>query len=134
MEPMLLRDSDQMSMAVSLELRVPLLDHRLVEFVLSLPHKWKCGHPPKRLLIEAFQDILPDQVWNRTKQGFTLPMDDWMRAPLKSFCRHGLESAGKLLDRRFIDCAAKRFEARKLHWTRLWQLVVLGHYTDKQPI
>jgi asparagine synthase (glutamine-hydrolysing) len=68
--PMLLRDTDQMSMAVSLEVRVPFLDSRLVDFVLALPEKWKRGHPPKRLLIGAFADILPAQVWSRPKQGF----------------------------------------------------------------
>jgi asparagine synthase (glutamine-hydrolysing) len=131
MEPMLLRDSDQMSMAVSLELRVPLLDHRLVEFVLSLPEKWKRGRPPKRLLIDSFADILPNEVWNRPKQGFALPMDDWMRGPLQDFCRHGVNAARARLDAHFVDSAVVAFQEKKLHWTRLWQIAVLGHYSEK---
>lgn len=131
MEPMLLRDSDQMSMAVSLELRVPFLDHRLVEFVLSLPEKWKRGRPPKRLLIDSFADILPNEVWNRPKQGFALPMDDWMRGPLREFCRHGVDAARARLDARFVDSAVAAFQEKKLHWTRLWQIAVLGHYSEK---
>jgi asparagine synthase (glutamine-hydrolysing) len=131
MEPMLLRDSDQMSMAVGLELRVPFLDHRLVEFVLALPEQWKRGKPPKRLLIDAFADILPQEVWNRPKQGFALPMDSWMRGPLRDFCREGIELARQQLDRTFLEFAVQGFEKRSLHWTRLWQLVVFGHYSGK---
>jgi asparagine synthase (glutamine-hydrolysing) len=132
MSPMLLRDTDQMSMAVGLEVRVPFLDTRLVDFVLALPEKWKRGRPPKRLLIEAFADILPAQVWNRPKQGFALPMDDWMRGPLNDFCRSGLSAVRKMIKPCWIDSVATKFEKRQLHWTRLWQLVVLGHYAQKK--
>ncbi len=132
MEPMLLRDSDQMSMAVSLELRVPLLDHRLVEYVTALPAKFKTGKPPKRLLIEAFRDILPVEVWRRPKQGFALPMDDWLRGPLKDFAETGIQSAKEILAPAFVQAAADRFDARQLHWTRYWQLAVLGNYSREK--
>jgi asparagine synthase (glutamine-hydrolysing) len=131
MEPMLLRDSDQMAMAVGLELRVPLLDHRLVEFVLGLPAAWKQGRPAKRLLIEAFADILPRECWDRPKQGFVLPMEDWMRGPLADFCRQGLGAVKERLRAGFVERAFAQFQARRLHWTRVWQLVVLGHYLEK---
>ena len=131
MGPMLLRDTDQMSMAVSLEVRVPFLDSRLVDFVLALPEKWKRGRPPKRLLIDAFADILPAQVWNRPKQGFALPMNDWMRGPLNDFCRNGVELARHQLNAEFVDSALEKFKQTKLHWTRLWQIVVLGSYLKK---
>jgi asparagine synthase (glutamine-hydrolysing) len=127
-EPMLLRDSDQMSMAVSLELRVPFFDHRLVEFALSLPGGMKRGAPPKRLLIEAFAEDLPREVWDRPRQGFVLPMDDWMRGPLRDFATSGLEEVKTLLAPPWVDRVRTGFEERRLHWTRLWQLVVLGHY------
>lgn len=131
-EPMLLRDSDQMSMAVSLELRVPFFDHRLVEFALGLPERWKRGLPPKRLLIEAFEKDLPNEVWDRPRQGFVLPMDDWMRKTLRDFSWDGLESAKQRLDAKWVDGVAARFERGELHWTRLWQLVVLGHYMKRK--
>lgn len=131
MSPMLLRDTDQMSMAVSLEVRVPFLDTRLVDFVLALPEKWKRGRPPKRLLVAAFADILPAQVWNRPKQGFALPMDDWMRGPLNDFCLNGLELARHQLNAEFVDSALEKFKEMKLHWTRLWQIIVLGRYLEK---
>jgi asparagine synthase (glutamine-hydrolysing) len=131
MEPMLLRDSDQMSMAVGLELRVPLLDHRLVESVLSLPGAWKRGKPPKRLLVDAFSDVLPRECRKRAKQGFVLPMDEWMRGPLTDFCRQGLEAVKTRLRAGFVDRALDEFQARRLHWTRVWQLVMLGYYLEK---
>ncbi|MFM8983552.1 MAG: asparagine synthase (glutamine-hydrolyzing) [Spartobacteria bacterium] len=130
MEPMLLRDSDQMSMAVSLEIRVPFLDCRLVEYTLNLPGAWKRGRPPKRLLIDAFADLLPSECWNRPKQGFSLPMDTWMRGPLHDFCRQGLSAAAKSLNPAFVERAYHQFKAGKIHWTRVWQIVVLGHYLD----
>ena len=127
MDPMLLRDSDQMSMAVSLELRVPFLDHRLVEFAVSVPERFKRGGV-KRLLVDAFVGDLPREVWDRPRQGFVLPMDEWMRGPLRDFSTEGLESAKRRLDAKWVDGVAARFERGELHWTRLWQLVVLGHY------
>jgi len=128
-EPMLLRDSDQMSMASSLELRVPYFDHRLVEFALALPESMKRGAPPKRLLIEAFADELPQEVWGRPRQGFVLPMDDWMRGPLRDYVQQGLNGAKTMLASRWVDSVGRGFDERRLHWTRLWQLVVLGHYS-----
>src|SRR5260221_92332 len=72
---MVLRDSDQMSMAASLELRVPFLDHELVEFVLSLSARQKRNGKKrvKGLLVEACLDLLPSAVYDRPKMGFTLP-------------------------------------------------------------
>lgn len=130
MRHLLLRDSDQMSMAVSLELRVPFLDHELVEFVLGLPETQKRGKAMKALLVEACRDLLPTSVYQRNKMGFGLPMDAWMRGPLGSFAEDGLREAGPRagLAEEFILELYGRFKERKLHWTRIWSLVVLGHY------
>ena len=79
----LLRDTDAVSMANSLEVRVPLLDHRLVEFVARLPKDAKCRPGvPKALLIEALSDVLPDEVVGQAKRTFTFPWDVWLRGPL----------------------------------------------------
>ena len=97
MRQMLLRDSDQMSMAVSLELRVPFLDSELIEYVLSLPQREKTRYGGvKGLLVEACRDLLPEQVYNRPKMGFALPMDAWMRGPLKQFKLDGLAEVDRL--------------------------------------
>jgi asparagine synthase (glutamine-hydrolysing) len=73
MRRMLLRDSDQMSMAVSLELRVPFLDHELVEYSLGLPAAEKKRYGgTKGLLIEACRDLLPPAVYERRKAGLRI--------------------------------------------------------------
>lgn len=131
MGPMLLRDSDQMSMAVSLELRVPFLDHELVDYVTGLPQKLKKGSGTKPLLVKAFNDILPREVYARKKQGFALPMDHWMRGPLAGFCEEGLNSLEGIVNAEFRASIYKRFQQHALHWTRLWHLVVLGHYLNR---
>jgi asparagine synthase (glutamine-hydrolysing) len=134
MRHLLLRDSDQMSMAVSLELRVPFLDHELVEFVLGLPGSQKrCNRTTKALLIESCRDLLPPSVYQRPKMGFGLPMDHWMRGPLQSFVEDGLREAGPRagLSEDFLKCLYGQFKGRKLHWTRIWSVVVLGHYVRR---
>ena len=130
MRQMLLRDSDQMSMAVSLELRVPFLDHRLVEFSLGLPASEKRRARPKGLLIEAACDLLPPAVYERPKAGFALPMSKWMRGPLASFVAEGLDHlmVEKVLPDNFVVHLRSQFEHDQVHWTRLWSLVVLGHF------
>jgi asparagine synthase (glutamine-hydrolysing) len=130
MDPMLLRDSDQMSMAVGLEIRVPLLDCRVVEYAFMLPGKLKRGKPAKRLLIDAFSDLLPSECWDRPKQGFSLPMEMWLNGPMQDFFRHGLSSASKILNSDFVDEAYQDFKMGKIHWTRVWQISVLGHYCE----
>lgn len=134
MSRMLLRDADQMSMASSVELRVPFLDVDLVELVLGLPAKIKRGYGrPKGLLIEAFKDLLPRNVYDRPKMGFSLPMAEWIRGPLREFVAQGLEglAEARCLEGRFVDSTRARFESGRLHWTRYWGLVVLGHYLSR---
>ena len=137
MRRMLLRDADQMSMAVSLEMRVPFLDHELVEYVLGLPAAEKRrGRGVKSLLVEACRDLLPTSVYDRPKRGFILPMQTWMRGPLAAFVSAGLREsvARELLPARFVDEMAAAFGNDRLHWTRLWSIVVLGHYAQRRQL
>jgi asparagine synthase (glutamine-hydrolysing) len=85
MQNVLLRDSDQMSMAHALELRVPFLDHELVEFVLSLPDAVKYPHTPKQLLVESVPDLLPDYIVKRPKMGFVFPWAHWLKNELHAY-------------------------------------------------
>jgi len=72
-------------MAHSLEVRVPLLDHRLVEQVAPLPgFLKKPGQTPKQLLVDALEGSLPPEIWQRRKQGFVIPYEVWIRGALKS--------------------------------------------------
>jgi hypothetical protein len=130
-EPMLLRDSDVFSMASSLELRVPFLDHRLVELALRMPQAFH--GPAKGLLREACQDLFPAEYLNRPKQGFTLPMRPWMLGPLRGLCLDRLDSlrSSGWLDPLWIDAQWRAFEAEGLRWTRAWNLVVLGEFAAR---
>jgi len=93
MRDMLLRDADVFSMANSLELRVPLLDHRLVEIACSLPGRWKRPDPrPKPLLIDAVGSRLPARVPHRKKRGFTFPWEAWIRGALKEKARASIHA------------------------------------------
>jgi asparagine synthase (glutamine-hydrolysing) len=102
----LLMKQDQMSMAASIESRVPFLDHRLVEFVSRLPDRWKAsGFQTKRILREAMKGILPEVILNRSKMGFPVPFGQWTRGGWNAVSRD------VLLDRRsrergLIDAAA----------------------------
>jgi asparagine synthase (glutamine-hydrolysing) len=137
MRRMLLRDADQMSMAVSLEMRVPFLDHELVEYVLGLPVAAKKRYSGvKGLLVEACRDLLPASVYDRPKAGFVLPMKQWMAGPLAAFVAEGLEEtiSRRLLPELFVNEMRAAFERQRLHWTRLWSLVVLGHYAKRRQL
>jgi asparagine synthase (glutamine-hydrolysing) len=137
MRRMLLRDADQMSMAVSLEMRVPFLDHELVEYVLGLPAAVKKRYPGvKGLLVEACRDLLPASVYARPKAGFVLPMKQWMRGPLESLVEDGLREtvARQLLSEVFVNDLRKAFRRDRLHWTRLWSIAVLGHYAKRREL
>ncbi|MFN2621926.1 MAG: asparagine synthase (glutamine-hydrolyzing) [Chthoniobacterales bacterium] len=134
MRRMLLRDADQMSMAVSLEMRVPFLDHELVEYVLGLPAEIKKRYRGvKGLLVEACRDLLPAAVYERPKAGFVLPMKQWILGPLASFVEEGsLETVSRgLLPESFVNQMREKFRRQQLHWTRLWSIVVLGHYARR---
>jgi asparagine synthase (glutamine-hydrolysing) len=131
-EPMLLRDSDVMSMACGLELRVPFMDHQLVEIALRMPQRFQ--RPGKRLLRQACADLFPSGYLNRPKQGFALPMAAWMRGPLLELCRsrlEGLQQSG-WLDPAWISQQWQAFEAGQLNWPRAWSLVVLGEFAQRE--
>jgi asparagine synthase (glutamine-hydrolysing) len=127
-EPMLLRDADAMSMACGLELRVPFLDHRLVEFVVLTCRRFQ--RPGKFLLRAACSDLFPPGYLNRRKQGFALPMRPWMLGPLQALCHTRLQSlrGSGLLDPLWIDQQWSSFEAGHISWPRAWSLVVLGEF------
>lgn len=77
---------DRASMAVSLEARAPLLDFRLYEFVWSLPESFKIrGGKGKYLLRQMLKNHLPEELFDRPKQGFSIPVDSWLRGPLKDW-------------------------------------------------
>ncbi|HPE99459.1 MAG TPA: asparagine synthase (glutamine-hydrolyzing) [Bacteroidales bacterium] len=79
----MLRKADLMSMATSLEIRSPFLDHRIIDFAFSLPSKWKFDSlSTKKILTDSYRDILPENVINRPKHGFEVPVGKWMNGAL----------------------------------------------------
>jgi asparagine synthase (glutamine-hydrolysing) len=130
----LLRDADAMSMAHSLELRVPFLDHELV--LACLRHGAAARRPwrgYKALLRRAAGGVLPAAVGDGGKRGFVLPMDRWMRGPLRPFVDDGLAAlrASRALPGVDTGALGHRFESRRLPWARLWQMAVLGHWLER---
>jgi asparagine synthase (glutamine-hydrolysing) len=84
----LLLKADKMTMATSVELRVPLLDSRVLEFAASLPQSFKVrGWSTKRLLKAALKDSVPREILNRRKTGFPIPCERWLRTDLRDFVR-----------------------------------------------
>jgi len=132
----LLRDTDAVSMANSLEVRVPLLDHRLVEFVAALPLAAKYrSYQPKALLAEALSDLLPEEVVHQPKRTFTLPWEHWLHGPL------GLRvavSLGEVVDPlklllvpKAVRGAWQNFLVGQTNWARPWALYVLNEWVRR---
>lgn len=121
---------DRMSMAVSLEARVPLLDHHVVEFAMSLPSSVKVrGGTGKWILRRAIEGIVPSTVLTKPKQGFAVPLGQWLRGPLQ----HRLETLTdatspiyQYADRAAVGrVIAEHTTARRNHQGLVWRLLVL---------
>lgn len=107
MQNQLLKDTDSMSMWHGLEVRVPFLDRELIELAYAIhPNvRYDLAHP-KHLLIRAFVDVLPEEIWKRPKQGFVFPFGEWMRNP-------NLLPLAK-------DRLNGKFNGGKIHWSLYW--------------
>jgi asparagine synthase (glutamine-hydrolysing) len=133
----LLRDADFMSMSQGLEVRVPLIDHRLAEAVLRLPGRWKLNGTPKKLLVGALAGSLPDEIVHRPKRGFTLPFEHWMRQELRAEIEAVLAEKrikagplGGLLDAKRVQQVWNDFLRGTISWSRPWSLYVLEQWCE----
>ena len=133
LQNVLLRDADQMGMANSLEIRVPFLDHNLVEYVLSLPNELKYPIYPKKLLIDSTKGWIPDEIIHRKKMGFVLPWEKWMKNELSSFCEESLLNLEdySIFNMSQVNLLWKDFVKGNpyINWLQIWSLVVLGKWT-----
>ncbi len=124
----LLRDTDALSMANSLEVRVPFLDDGFAEWILRLPDEVKGGQP-KGLLIDAMGDLLPASVLGRRKHGFTLPFGRWLAGPMREAVTTRLKEPVPALDGIVSPDAAEQvwhdFLRGRTTWHRAWALNVL---------
>jgi asparagine synthase (glutamine-hydrolysing) len=131
----LLRDSDFMSMAHGLELRVPFLDRALVEACFRIPGDRKLqGDSPKSLLLASLGVELPREIVNRPKRGFTLPLERWLRGEMRPVVEDALLQSN--WDRMSIGASAvrevwNRFLAGETSWSRPWSLFVLKHWCEQ---
>jgi len=118
----LLRDTDQMSMAHSLEVRVPLLDDSVVRVALALPASVRNAHGKRMLAAAAGGTVIP-------KRPFELPMDLWMRGPLSGAVREALLSQdlpfAREIPPRFRRHLWRRFLEGRTHWSRPWSIAVI---------
>jgi asparagine synthase (glutamine-hydrolysing) len=127
----LLMKQDQMSMAASIESRVPFLDDRLVEHVVAMPGDEKLpGWTTKRLLRAAVRDLLPAPILSRRKMGFPVPFGDWLRGPyapiVDEFVLGGRTAARGYFDRDGLrQLVAEHASHRASHGDALWLLINL---------
>ena len=126
----LLRDLDAMSMAHSLEVRVPFVDHELLGEVWPDLGQYPGLMRNKRLLHETLVLALPHAAVNRPKQGFTLPFARWMRGDLAPFVRSGMAFLARSgwIAEGAPDDTWNAWQRGALHWSRPWALGVLGEF------
>nr|MBI3613022.1 asparagine synthase (glutamine-hydrolyzing) [Nitrospirota bacterium] len=126
----ILANTDRMSMAHSLEVRVPFLDHKVMEFCATIPHACKVrGFQKKYLFRKAVAHLLPEQILRKKKQGFVGPMASWLRHDLKEYVRDtlsegALKAHGLFTPRAVTDILDEHFTGRRRHDTLIWALVI----------
>jgi asparagine synthase (glutamine-hydrolysing) len=134
----LLKDTDQMSMAVSLEVREPFFDHELIQYVLGISDQIKDPIYPKKLLVESLGDLLPPEIVHRKKQGFTFPWALWMKNELREFCELRIE---RICQRDFINGMELRKKwngflqgDKTIRWMEIWLFVILEYWLEKNDV
>lgn len=134
----LLRDTDAMSMAHSLEVRVPFVDLSVVDYLLSLPGEWKVnsGGGPKPLLADAMADLLPREFLRRPKMGFTLPFEKWLQGKLRAEVSSVMRDERRLtavgLNAQAAGNVWRQFlqEPGAVGWSRPWAIHVLVKWCE----
>ena len=136
----LLRDSDFMSMAHGLEVRVPFIDHQLARALFAVPGSRKLDpRTPKALLVRALGGQLPDEIVHRPKRGFTLPFEHWLRDALRpvleeSFRKIGDGVLGSLISGSAVRNVWQDFLQGRTSWSRPWSLYVLQCWCEQHSL
>jgi len=122
---------DRMSMAHALEVRAPFLDYRVVEFAARLPSSWKIASGEKKIILKRiFAPLLPKSVFNRPKQGFTVPLENWFRNELRQLTEERLLGEPEMAH--YLEPAVVRrvwdehLSGKADHGTLLWSLLMLS--------
>ncbi len=135
----MLKKVDMMSMATSLEVRVPFLDHELVEYVFSLPEQFKIdGSMRKKILQDTFRDILPRELYMRPKKGFEMPLLGWLKTSLKSELQKELFDRDKIESQSIFQWKQIHKLQKRLHsisprdsHAQIWALYVFQKWYDR---
>jgi asparagine synthase (glutamine-hydrolysing) len=135
----LLRDTDSVSMARSLEVRVPLLDTPLVEFMCALPDEARVQpERPKALLREALRELLPEEIQQQKKRTFTLPWEDWMRKALRPKLEESFANIAPALRPHLrtegVQMVWDNFKQAQTTWSRPWSLYVLNEWCRRNLV
>jgi asparagine synthase (glutamine-hydrolysing) len=127
-----------MSMAHALEVRVPFLDYKLVEYVMGVKDEFKYPQTPKKLLVESVGELIPSSIVNRPKMGFTLPWEHWLKNELKQLSQEHIE---RLSQRSFFNADAVKqlwdlfiTNDKSITWSRMWPLIVLENWMEDNGI
>lgn len=112
----MLMKADHGSMANSLEVRVPFLDHELVNYVFSLPSEWKANSARrKQILVDAFEDFLPKAILNRPKHGFEVPLQKWLKYDLREEVDKYVFNRERVNDMRLLNWKSVEALRNQLH-------------------
>jgi asparagine synthase (glutamine-hydrolysing) len=128
---------DRMSMAVSLETRVPLLDHRIVEFALNLPARFKLNRGQTKVILRrAMSDRLPHAVLNKPKQGCSIPLKHWLRGPVRPMMTDLLapdciRQRGYFNPDTVQQWVTEHLTEKANHSHRLWSLMLFELWTQQ---
>ncbi|MEE9591609.1 MAG: asparagine synthase-related protein [Thermodesulfobacteriota bacterium] len=126
----LLRDTDIFDMTNSLEIRVPFVDHVLVEYLAGISVEYKLNKDtPKKFLIKALHCELPRATMDRPKMTFALPFDLWLREELKDFMEESLFNS-TIFNHNYVKDLWADFLGQRVDWARPWALVVLGKFLN----
>jgi asparagine synthase (glutamine-hydrolysing) len=127
---------DRCSMAVALEARVPLLDHRIVEYVWSLPVALRRGREPKALLKSVLARYLPPSLVERPKRGFSVPLGQWLSGPLRGWAEdllspEKLKAEGLLNSGMVQNLWRRHLSNAEQNATALWNILMLRAWSER---
>lgn len=136
----LIKDTDQFSMASALEVREPFFDYKLVEYVLRVPDHLKYDKTSaKPLLVRSLGELLPREIVHRPKMGFVFPWKHWLLNDLRPFCEKYLEKLSNhpVFDKKTVRRLWSEFlesKGERSSYVIIWQLVVLSYWLEKNKI
>ena len=133
----LLTKVDRASMKYSLEVRVPLLDHEIVEYALRLPEKWKVNKGDSKFILKkVLADYLPEEFYNRQKWGFSIPLSRWLNSELKylqdTFLDDKIIEKWGVVNPDYVTKLKDKFQkGNEIWYNRIWALIILHRWLEE---